>query len=109
MSLRQRGRAKAKLTSKLAHIRAALIEAGYDTIAKQAAALGLRRSTTWALLNQDTRRGPTAGVVRRVLSSSVLPPGARRAVEEYVDEKSRGLYGQTPRRTRAFRDALQKE
>ena len=76
--------AKARLASKLAEIRKALIAAGCDTTAKQAAVLGVCRSTAWALLNRDKRVGPSANVIKRILSSPSLPPGARRKVEEYV-------------------------
>jgi hypothetical protein len=81
-------------------------ESGCDTIAKQAKAFGLGRSTTWAMFNQGTRRGPSAKVVKRILSSSALPLRARREVEEYIKEKSRGLYGQSKRRACAFRDVF---
>jgi hypothetical protein len=98
--------AKAKQASKLAELREALIAAGCDTTAKQAAVLGLMRSTTWALLNQDTRTGPSAKVIKRILSSPNLPPAVRRKVEEYVEEKISGLYGHSDVRTQAFRDKL---
>ena len=104
--MHQDKQAQAKLASKLAQIRAALIEAGCDTITKQAKAFGLRRSTTWALLNQGTRAGPSAKVVKRILSSSALPLRARREVEGYVKEKSLGRYGHSDRRAQAFHDVL---
>ena len=75
-----------------------------DTAAKQAAVLGVGRSTAWALLNLDKRAGPTAIVIKRILSSPNLPAVARRKVEEYVKEKSRGLYGHSEPRTEAFSD-----
>ena len=65
-------RAKARQASKLEEIREALIAAGCDTTAKQAAALGVGRSTAWALLNLDKRAGPTAIVIKRILSSPDL-------------------------------------
>ena len=98
--------AKARQASKLAEIRQALIAAGCDTTAKQAAVLGVGRSTAWALLNLDRRAGPTAIVIKRILSSPNLPPAARRKLEEYVEEKVGGLYGHSGRRTQAFRDKL---
>ena len=107
--MRQRSanrRAKARQASKLAEIREALIAAGCDTTAKQASVLGVGRSTAWALLNLDKRAGPTAIVIKRILSSPNLPPVARRKVEQYVEEKISGLYGHSERRTRAFRDQL---
>src|SRR5262245_42086049 len=107
MSSRQNARAQARLAAKLAQIRTALIEAGYDTVAKQAAAFGLRRSTTWALLNQGTRAGPSAKVIKRILSSPLLPLAARRKIQEYVKEKSGGRYGHSKRRARAFDDVFQ--
>ena len=96
-------RAKARQASKLAEIRKALIAAGCDTTAKQAHVLGVGRSTAWALLNLDKRAGPTAIVIKRILSSPNLPPVARRKFEEYVEEKGRGLYGHSEWRMRAFR------
>ena len=104
---RRRRRAKARQVAKLVEIRAAVIAAGYDTVAKQAAVFGLRRSTTWALFNQDKRAGPTATIIKRILSSPDLPPQTRRKFEEYVEEKISGLYGHSEARTRAFRDELQ--
>jgi hypothetical protein len=100
---RGRNRAKARQASKLLEIRKALVSAGCDTIAKQSAAFGLARSTTWAVLNQDTRAGPSAKVIKRILSSPNLPPRARRKVEEYVEEKIGGRYGHSGPRARAFR------
>jgi hypothetical protein len=107
--MRQRSenrRAKARQASKLTEIRHALIAAGCDTTAKQATVLGVGRSTAWALLNLDKRAGPTAIVIRRILSSPNLPPVARRRVEDYVAEKIGGLYGHSERRTQLFRDKL---
>ena len=96
--------AKARQASKLAEIREALVAAGYDTTAKQAAALGVSRPTGWALLNRDKRAGPSAMIIKRILSSPSLPPAARRKVEEYVAEKIDGLYGHSKERTHWFRN-----
>ena len=96
--------AKARQASKLAEIRDALVAAGYDTTAQQATALGVSRPTAWALLNRDKRAGPSAMIIKRILSSPNLPPAARRKVEEYVAEKIVGLYGHHKDRTRWFRD-----
>ena len=102
----ERRRAKARQASKLTEIRKALVSAGCDTVARQAAVFGLRRSTTWALFNQDKSAGPSANVIKRILSSPHLPPRARRKIEEYIEAKSAGLYGHSKRRTRAFCDAF---
>ncbi len=96
--------AKARQASKLAELREALIATGCDTAAKQAAALGVCRSTAWVLLNRDKRVGPSANVIKRILSSPKLPLEARRIVEEYVDEKIDGLYGHNEIAMRRFRD-----
>ena len=93
--MRQRsdkGRAKARQASKLAEIRAALIAGGFDTVAKQAAVLGLGRSTAWAFLNRDESTGTTAKVFKRILSSPNLPPIVRRKIEEYQREEQRPLW-----------------
>jgi hypothetical protein len=95
---------KARQASKLAEIREALVAAGYNTTAKQAAVLGVSRPTAWVVLNRDKRAGPSAKVIKRILSSSSLPPAARRKVEEYVEEKIGGLYGHRENRTRWFRN-----
>ena len=98
--------AKARLASKLAEIREALVAAGCNTAAKQAAVLGVSRPTAWALLNRDNRAGPSSIIIKRILSSPNLPPEAREKVEEYVEEKIAGLYGHTEYRRRWFRDQL---
>src|SRR5262245_39100263 len=109
--MRQRSenqQAKARQASRLAEIRAALIAAGCDTISKQAVVLGVGRSTAWTLLNSDTRAGPSAKIIKRVLSSDKLPAVARREVKKYVKEKRCGLYGHSNRRVEAFRDQFPK-
>ena len=100
---RKNRQAKAKQASKLEEIRGALTGAGFDTVAKQATVLRVGRSTAWALLNLDKRAGPSANVIKRILSSPTLPSAARQKVEEYVEEKIRGLYGHSERRKQAFR------
>jgi len=101
-------RAKTRQASKLAQIRAALIAGGFDTTAKQAAVLGLGRSTAWAFLNRDERTGATAKVIKHILSSPNLPVAVRRKVEQYVNEKSSGLYGHSGPQAEAFRHKLRK-
>ena len=96
--------AKEKQASKLAEMREALVTAGYDTTAKQAAVLGLGRSTAWWLLNQDKRAGPSAKVIKRILLSPQVPKRVRRKVEQYVEQKIRGRYGHSKQRTQWFGD-----
>ena len=104
--MRQSRREAKAQTFKLAEIREALISAGFDTTAKQAAALGVGRSTAYALLNLDKRAGHSAIVVKRILSSATLPRRARRKIEEYVEDKIGGRYGHSERRARAFREVV---
>jgi hypothetical protein len=94
--------AKGRQATKLAEIREALVVAGKNTTAKQAAVLGVCRSTAWVLLNRDKRAGPSAGVIKRILSSPKVPPAVRRKIEEYVKDKCAGLYGHSVSATRAF-------
>jgi hypothetical protein len=98
--------AKKRQAAKLAEIREALVAAGCNTAAKQAAALGVSRPTAWALFNRDKRAGPSSILIKRILSSPNLPAIARRKVEEYVEDKIAGLYGHTESRRRWFRDQL---
>ena len=97
-------KAKTRQASKLAEIHETLKAAGCDTTAKQAAVLGVSRSTAWVLLNRDRRAGPSAKVIKRILSSPNVPAAARRKVEEYVEDKIRGQYGHSKRRTQWFSD-----
>src|SRR5215831_6758751 len=98
--------AKARQALKLAEIRRALVAAGCDTAAKQAAALGVSRPTAWVVLNRDKRAGPSSVIIKRILSSPNVPPTARRKIEEYVEEKIAGLYGHAPSSRRRLRDQV---
>ena len=93
---------KEKQALKLAEIRETLVAAGYDTTDKQAAVLGVGRSTAWWLLNHDKRAGPSAKVIKRILLSPQIPKRVRRKVEQYVEEKVRGIYGHSEQRTQWF-------
>ena len=97
-----RAEAKERQALKLAEIREALVAAGYDTTAKQAAVLGVCRATAWVVLNRDKRVGPSASVIKRILSSPNIPPAVRRKVEEYIQERISGLYGHGVSATRTF-------
>ena len=99
--------AKEKQAFKPAEIRETLAAAGYDTTAKQAAILGIGRSTAWVLLNRDKRAGPSAKVIKRILSSPQVPKAVRRKVEQYVRQKIRGLYGHSEQRTQWFSQQFQ--
>ena len=98
---------KEKQALKLAEIRETLVAAGYDTTAKQAAVLGVGRTTAWVVLNRDKKTGPSAGVIKRILSSPQVPERARRKVEQYVEQKVRGLYGHGEAARRSFGNQFQ--
>jgi hypothetical protein len=79
---------------KLREIRLALIAAGFISLDKQAAALGLPRSTTHALLQGNHKcRGLQAGLVARIWDAPALPPEARRILTDYIAARSGGAYG----------------
>src|SRR3974390_3319921 len=102
-----RADAKERQALKLEEIREALVAAGYDTTARQAAVLGVCRATAWVVLNRDKRVGPSARVIKRILSSPQVPKAVRRKVEQYVKQKIRGLYGHSEQRTQWFSQQFQ--
>jgi hypothetical protein len=98
---------KARQASKIAEIRPALVSAGFDTLSKQAAVLGVSRSTAWAVLQGGHKAsGLSADTIRHILASPDLPPAARRIVEEYTHEKLLGAYGHSQGRLKIFRILL---
>ena len=99
---------KERQALKLAEIREALVAAGYNTTAKQAAVLGIGRSTAWWLLNHNKRAGPSAKVIKRILLPPQIPKRVRRKVEQYVEEKVRGVYGHSEQRTQWFSEQFQR-
>ena len=88
---------KALQSHKIKQIGEALVAAGVSNLDAQASALGLCRSTTWALLQATHKHsGLSAGVVKTILQSKRLPPDVRSKVVEYVEEKISGRYGHQP-------------
>src|SRR4051794_8311918 len=85
---------KLQQCAKIAELRQALLNAGFRSLADQALALGLCRSTTWSIMRAGHKAtGLTGSIIRRMLSSSDLPPAARRIIEQYVAQKLAGAYG----------------
>ena len=83
---------KARQASQISKIHHALVVAGFDTVAKQAAVLGLSRSVVWAFLHHDKRAGPSNMLLKRILLSKI-PWGVRAAIHQYIEDKGLGLYG----------------
>ncbi|MEJ2373904.1 MAG: hypothetical protein P8Y71_00350 [Pseudolabrys sp.] len=97
------GAKKARQSAKIREIADALVSSGHHTLDEQANALGLGRSTAWAVLKNGYKNsGMSAAVVERVLSSQHLPPPVRTKVNEYVAEKVEGLYGHSREQRRRF-------
>ena len=85
---------KARQCAKIAELRRVLLEAGHHSLDKQSIALGLSRSTTWAILRANHKASGLSGsLIKRMLRSRELPAGARQWIEEYVAEKLTGAYG----------------
>ena len=85
---------KARQSCKIRELGDALITAGFLTLDEQARALGLSRSTAWAVLKANHKTsGLAAGTINQMLSSPELPPRARGTILTYVDAKLAGLYG----------------
>jgi hypothetical protein len=81
----------------------ALTASGLVTLDEQARALGLSRSTAWAVLKANHKTsGLAAGTINQMLSSPALPPRARVTILTYVEEKLAGLYGHNKTQLRRF-------
>ena len=94
---------KARQCSKIAELRCVLEQSGYLSLDKQANALGLSRSTTWAILKASHKASGVSGsIIKRMLQSPALPPAVRQWVGEYVSEKLSGAYGQSTKRLQIF-------
>lgn len=98
---------KAGQGAKIAELRLALLRAGFHSIDQQAQALGLRRSTTWAVLRANHKAsGLSAKIVKRMLASDQLPPDARETLRNYVEKKLAGSFGHNSRSVNNFRKQI---
>ena len=98
---------KKRPLAKMREIGEALVAAGYDNLDSQAAALGLSRSTTWAILKAAHKSsGLSATTLKRMLSAPGLHPLVRRRILEYIEEKNDGRYGSTRNCLRRFNQRL---
>jgi hypothetical protein len=98
---------KGRQRTKIQELRVALNESGFCTLDDQAEALGLCRSTTWAILRGNHKAsGLSMSIIKRILQSQRLPPAARTKIIEYVEEKSAGQYGDGELSLRKFKSRL---
>jgi hypothetical protein len=87
-------RMKGRQCAKIRDLRQALIDAGYQSLDQQAKALGLSRSTAWAVLQGHHKAsGLSAAIISRMMASPGLPPSAGTVLLEYIKGKSAGDYG----------------
>jgi len=83
---------KARQSAKIAELRQILLQAGYHSLGKQASALGLSRSTTWAVLQANHKSSGLSGcVIKRMLRSPGLPSSAKLWLEEIYRAKIGGI------------------
>ena len=100
---------RASQVKKIRELRQALIDAGFVSLDQQATALGLPRSTTWAVLKGNHKcSGLRAGLIARIWNAPKLPPAAKKILADYVIEKSRGAYGHNDSTRRRFIAQLEK-
>ena len=98
---------KARQSSKIREIGAALITAGFVSLNAQAKVFGLPRSTAWTILSAKQKgTGLCARIICRMLSSAQLPALARVKIMEYAEEKAAGVYGGTKTQRRRFASKL---
>jgi hypothetical protein len=94
---------KTRQASRISELASALAADGLVTLDEQARALGLSRSTAWAVLKANHKAsGLAAGTINQMLSSPALPPRARVTILTYVEEKLAGLYGHNKTQLRRF-------
>jgi hypothetical protein len=102
-SASQGSTSKTRQTSRIRELASALAADGLVTLGEQARALGLSRSTAWAVLKANHKAsGLAAGTINQMLSSPALPPRARAPILTYVEEKLAGLYGHNKTQLRRF-------
>jgi hypothetical protein len=94
---------KARQSAKIKELKDVLVTAGMCTLAEQADALGLSRSTTWSLLKGGHKSsGLSAKTINRILAKPRVSPLVREKILEYVEEKAAGRYGHSRFQRRRF-------
>ena len=103
------GHKKACQASKIKELKLALRDAGLRALGQQAKALGLCRSTTWAILSGNHKASGLSGrIIVQMLAGPDLPPIVRGKILDYVREKYEGAYGHNTRQLRRFRAYISK-
>ena len=103
-SVSQGSTGKTRQTSRIRELASALAADGLVTLGEQARALGLSRSTAWAVLKANHKAsGLAAGTINQMLSS---PARARVTILTYIEEKRAGLYGHNKTQLRRFAAGL---
>jgi predicted DNA-binding transcriptional regulator AlpA len=93
--------------AKIREIIDALRFAGFETLDEQAQALGLSRSTTWSITRGlHKNSGLSTTTIYKVLCHKPLPVAVRQKLVEYIEEKARGLYGDSLMRVEQFKERL---
>ena len=101
---RTREAGRARQAAKIKELRTVLLALGYETLSQQAAVLGLKRPTVWAMFNSDhTRGGISSNTVRQMLAAKAAPQQLKQVIREYVREKLAGAYGHNQPALRRFR------
>ena len=99
---------RSKQTERLKELQTALFNSGLGSLDKQAAALGLSRSTAWYLFRGTHKSsGLHPALLLRMLSSERLPPAARALILTYIQERWRGDYGHSAALRRKFLERLE--
>jgi hypothetical protein len=99
--------AKARQATRIRELGSALTASGLVTLGEQARALGLSRSSAWAVLKANHKTsGLAAGTINQMLSSQALPARARVTILTYIEEKRAGLYGHNKTQLRRFAAGL---
>jgi predicted DNA-binding transcriptional regulator AlpA len=102
-----RAEKKARQRAKIKEIGQALVSAGYISLQQQSKALGLSRSSTYAILRASHKgSGLSAATIESMLASRQLPSSVRAKIVEYRNEKIVGLYGHSETQRRAFEKQL---
>ena len=102
--IRRLQKAHTKQAAKISELKRVILARGYKTLSEQAALLGLKRTTVWAMFKSShTRGGMSANTVERMLAATEAPREVRQIIDEYVREKLTGAYGHPPSALARFR------